>query len=235
MTLDDKIEQATAMLRRESTAFQRGIIAFSSGKDSIVAADLVKRALNLTDAVCDNSFWFIRHQRDAQRVADQIGLRVQYVDRFGWKYLKDHPNWLFAPEKEQSAMYGARQQKTVKSFALANNYDAVIYGRRVQENTVKAESYRTGDGLLQLHPLRLWSHEDIWAYIDRYGLHIPAIYAHPIGMQDGSTPANFLVPAKYERTPEQLIQDFCPETHQVMAHHGLFDLYTQRLHGTAQA
>lgn len=235
MSLDDKIAEASALLRREATNFRRPLLAFSGGKDSIVVADLAHRALGVRDAVCDNSWWFVRHQRDAQLVAEQIGLHVQWVDRFGWGYLKTRPKWIFPAYADQQHIWGARHQKTVKSHAALNGYDAIIYGRRAQENNVKSTAYYTADGTLQLHPLRSWKHEDIFAYIEQRGLHLPALYKTDIGEKDGGTPASLISPDQYDRPPEQVVREFCPETYLLMQQHGLFDLYHQRIHGTAQA
>jgi 3'-phosphoadenosine 5'-phosphosulfate sulfotransferase (PAPS reductase)/FAD synthetase len=226
MSLDDHIAQARANLL--AAAAQAGgplVMAYSAGKDSIVACHLAKEVLGLTAAVCDNSFWFVRHQADAQRTAAQIGIKVAYRDRFGWRYLLRHPDWMFRADSKMAPLYGQRQQSTVKNYAKREGFAGAIYGRRTEENMVPSPCYQTKDGIWQIHPLRDWKTDHIWQYIARYNLHVPAIYSSEVGRQDGSTPAIFLDPAKYSRPVDLVIQGFCPETYALMKALDLFTLY----------
>jgi 3'-phosphoadenosine 5'-phosphosulfate sulfotransferase (PAPS reductase)/FAD synthetase len=215
------LRDTISIIERHVSNATHPVIAFSAGKDSIVVAHILVKHFGISSAVCDNSFWFDNHTEDARTVATQIGLNVNYVDRFGDDYLLSHPKWLFPPEKEQSSIYAARQQKTVKGYAKKNKCDVVIYGRRSQENTVKDYFYHTADGLYHLQPLKDWKHEDIWKYIRDNNIYVPRIYSHAIGQNDGSTPYNLISPEKYDKRPADLILDFCPSTYNRLIQKGI--------------
>lgn len=182
------------------------VIAFSGGKDSIVAAHLASK-LGVRDAVCETSFCFAQQIRDFRTSAEQMGLSVAYRNSLTWEWLAKHPRWVMTPLAEQGQFYALRQQRTVKTYAKDNRFEGIIYGRRTEENTVKAPVYSTADGLWHCHPLRDWKTGEIWAYIRQHGLHYPTIYDHVIGQKEGNTPFNILPPEHFP-DPWAAIHDY---------------------------
>jgi len=123
-----------------------------------------------------------------------LGITLIKTDNFGRDYPARNPEWVFPPVKKQATMYGKRQQKTVKDGAKSLGCEAILWGRRVQENTVREDIYTTMDFILHCHPLKDWKHTHIWNYIYEHGLSYSSIYEHRIGELFGFTPWNFMTP-----------------------------------------
>lgn len=191
-----KIDASRRVLTEFLMDHPRVLIAFSGGKDSIVAAHLAAQ-LGVREAVCEVSFCFPQQVRDFKVTAEQIGINVVYRNSLSWEWLARNPRWVMTPLAEQGQFYALRQQRTVKAFARDRGYGGVIYGRRTEENTVKAMVYSTADGLTHCHPIREWKTGEVWAYIKHHGLHYPDIYNHEIGRREGNTPFNILPPEHF--------------------------------------
>lgn len=195
-------------LRQLKRLHPNAVIAFSGGKDSIVAAFLARR-LGFSLAVCEESFCFTRQKADTRMIAKHLRLQVEYREILSWNFLSKSPKWIFPPLKEQGAMYGQRQQKSVKQYARTKGYEAIIYGRRTQENTVKSTLYSTKDWLVHCHPIRDWSTSEVWHFIRSHKLPYPDIYEHEIGMKEGNTPFVFVSPDNFPN-PIKAVFDYEP-------------------------
>lgn len=182
------------------------VVAFSGGKDSIVAAHMAAQ-LGARAGVCETSFCFPQQIRDYKVSEAQLGLRVAYKESLSWEWLAKNPRWVMTPLAEQGQFYAIRQQRTVKTYARDHGFDGVIYGRRTEENTVKATTYQTANGLWHCHPLRDWKTGEIWSYIRAHELHYPDIYNHEIGQREGNTPFNILPPEHFP-DPWAAIHDY---------------------------
>lgn len=163
----------------------RNIIAFSGGKDSIVAAHLAAAA-GITDAICEVSFCFPRDVTDFVKIGAALGLQVTWTHRLDMNWLRNHQALMFA--EDQSQLYACRQQASVREIVRARGLDGVIFGRRRQENTVRRPVYQLTDGHWCCHPLFEWRTEHVWQYIEDNKLPYPSIYDHPIGQLEGADP-----------------------------------------------
>ena len=187
-------------------------IAFSGGKDSIVAAHLAVQ-LGVTLAVRETSFNFPTADREYRESGEALGLDVREECSLSLRWLTRYPRWICGPVSQLGQFYAQRQQKTVQDFANAQLLDGMIFGRRTQENTVATEVYLKG-GVWQCHPLRDWRTEDVWAYVYEHDLPFSGIYRHQVGDYSGAAPWNTLSRDWLERvsggrdTPESLIADY---------------------------
>jgi 3'-phosphoadenosine 5'-phosphosulfate sulfotransferase (PAPS reductase)/FAD synthetase len=221
MTIQKKTEEVIAFLSEMPITPSKCLIAYSGGKDSIVVAHLLSKYIGVKDAVADCSWWFDRHRADSERIANKMGLNVTYVDRFGDDYLLNkHPDWLFPPKNVYSSIYSARQHKTCESHSVKNNYKAVFFGRRTQENTVPKRAYMKR-GILQVHPIRDWKESDIWEYLEVNNIEVPSIYKSEMGPHEGSTSWNLIHKELYDRPVADVIRDFCPSTYERLRYKGI--------------
>lgn len=212
MSIEAKTKEVVEYLSDLPINPEKCLIAYSGGKDSIVVAHIVSKYIGIKDAVADCSWWFDRHRDDSQRIASKMGLNVAYIDRFGDEYLlHKHPDWLFPPQKVYPTIYSARQHKTCDSYSRKNDYKAVFFGRRTQENTVPKRAYMKR-GILQVHPLRDWKENDIWEYLEHNNVEVPSIYKSEMGPHEGSTSWNLIHRELYDKPVADVINDFCPST-----------------------
>ena len=193
--LDRLTKEAKQILNNLITKSDKNLIAYSGGKDSIVATHLA-RQFGVKDAVSEMSFQFTTATEDVKSSAKYFELNIEYREGLSMEWLKKNPKYIYAETKLQGSMYAMRQQRTVKNYAKEGNYTGVIFGRRTEENSVNSELYTLKSGVWQCHPLRDWKTQDIWAYIHANSLPYPRLYNTEIGMKEGFTyylviPSNF--------------------------------------------
>lgn len=187
MTLGRKIESALAWTQKAKAQSTRQLLAFSGGKDSIVVAHLAAQ-LGIRDAVCETSFYFAKQTENIKEIAAHLGLNVTWACKLSRDWLRRNPEVIFADDTKLRAWtFAVRQQKTVKQHARMYGYDCQIFGRRTQENSVRAHLYRTSAGL-QCHPIRDWSEGEVWQYLRDNRIPEPWIYSTPFGQKEGNAP-----------------------------------------------
>lgn len=188
INLKPLIGSACELLRELQKSSTRNLLAFSGGKDSIVAAHLAQRYFGITEAVCEVSFAFQRDVVDYMAIGKGLGLRCRYTERLDIEWLRQNQHLMFADLKAQGELYARRQQATVRDHAKAGGFTGVVFGRRREENTVPRPLYQTKDGRWQCHPIHNWSTANVWQYIEDNALPYPGIYDSPIGKLEGADP-----------------------------------------------
>lgn len=187
MTMAHKIESALAWIQKAKTQSARQLLAFSGGKDSIVVAHLAAK-LGIRDSVCETSFYFAKQTENIREIAAHLGLNVTWACKLSPNWLRNHPEVIFADDTKLRAWtFAVRQQNTVMQHAKIYGYDCQIFGRRTQENSVRAHLYRARAGL-QCHPIRDWSEDEVWQYIRDNRIPEPWIYSTPFGQKEGNAP-----------------------------------------------
>lgn len=189
-SLPGLVDDARRTLDRAAVRADRIVLAYSGGKDSLVACHLARTHLGLRDAVCEVSFYFRRHEIQAMENAgpDVLDLDCEFRDSLGIMWLRRNPHVLFSDDNAvRSWTFSTRQQRTVKKYARKHGFDAQLFGRRTEENSVRAPLYRTRAGL-QIHPIRDWSTLHVWAYVREHGLPEPWIYSTAFGRLEGNAP-----------------------------------------------
>src|SRR5215467_10503300 len=191
------------MLREVAAEFERPVLLFSGGKDSIVMLALAGRA-----------FWPARipfpvmHVDTGHNFAEVIEFRDRRVAEVGARLVVASVQDAIDAGKvvEETGRWASRNrlQTTALLDAIAENrFDAVFGGARRDEEKARAKervfSFRDEFGQwdpknqrpelwsiyntrirrgehIRVFPLSNWTELDIWAYIERENLEIPAIY-----------------------------------------------------------
>lgn len=207
--LTRKISRSNEILEKLRSKADRSVIAFSGGKDSIVAAHLATKT-GITSAVCEESFVCNEQKADFRKIAQELGLSCAFQEILSYGWLARNPKWLFPSIKIQGQFYAMRQQASVKRYAAKNGYEGIVYGRRTEENTVPSELYQLKSGVWQCHPLRDWTTSEVWYYIHYHDLSYPRIYDHEIGQKEGNTPLTILPPEHFVN-PWKTMAEYAPE------------------------
>jgi phosphoadenosine phosphosulfate reductase len=194
--LETLVAAATRALKGLIATSGKNLIAYSGGKDSIVATHLAT-GLGIRNAVSEISFQFTSATNDVKKSADFFGLNIEYKEGLSLEWLKKNPKYIYSESKLQAKIYSMRQQRTVKKYSKEGGYTGVVYGRRTEENTVKSELYKLKSNVWQCHPLRDWKTEDIWAYIYTHKLPYPKLYETEIGIKEGFTPY-LIIPSNFK-------------------------------------
>jgi sulfate adenylyltransferase subunit 2 len=200
----DVLEAESIHIMREVAAeFERPVLLFSGGKDSIVMLALAERA-----------FWPakipfpVMHVDTGHNFAEVIEYRDRRVAEIGARLVVASVQDAIDAGKvvEETGRFASRNrlQTTALLDAIADNrFDAVFGGARRDEEKARAKervfSFRDEFGQwdpknqrpelwsiyntrirrgehIRVFPLSNWTELDVWHYIEREGLEIPSIY-----------------------------------------------------------
>ena len=204
----DVLEAESIHIMREVAAeFERPVLLFSGGKDSIVMLALAERA-----------FWPakipfpVMHVDTGHNFTEVLDYRDRRVEEVGARLVVASVQEAIDAGKvvEETGRFASRNrlQTTALLDAIADNrFDAVFGGARRDEEKARAKervySFRDDFGQwdpknqrpelwsiyntrtrrgehIRVFPLSNWTELDVWHYIERERLEIPSIYfAHP--------------------------------------------------------
>jgi sulfate adenylyltransferase subunit 2 len=191
------------IMREVAAEFERPVLLFSGGKDSIVMLALAERA-----------FWPARvpfpvmHVDTGHNFPEVLEFRDRRVAEAGARLIvasvqESIDAGRVAEETGRFASRNRLQTTTLLDAIADNQFDAVFGGARRDEEKARAKervfSYRDEFGQwdpknqrpelwniyntrirrgehIRVFPLSNWTELDVWHYIDREGLEIPAIY-----------------------------------------------------------
>ncbi len=200
----DVLEAESVHVMREVAAeFERPVLLFSGGKDSIVMLALAERAFRparipfpVMHVDTGHNFDEVLNFRD--RRAGELGVRLivasvqESID--AGRVVEESGRW---------ASRNRLQTTTLLDAIFGNRFDAVFGGARRDEEKARAKervfSFRDEFGQwdpknqrpelwslyntkmrrgehIRVFPLSNWTELDIWHYIEREGLEIPSIY-----------------------------------------------------------
>lgn len=188
-TIDDKIERAVSEVR----AFCRGknaAFAWSGGKDSIALAAVCQLGgvpdcvLGITDLEYPAFLaWVTAHMPERLEVIN-TGLDLDW--------LAANPGMLFPQNAGIAAQWFAKVQHTAqRRYYKANGLDVIMVGRRRSDGNFvgrDGQNWYSADGVLRYSPIADWTHADVFAVIDRFGLPMPPFYDWPRGYRCGTHP-----------------------------------------------
>jgi sulfate adenylyltransferase subunit 2 len=211
--LGDLEDEAIHILREVAGQFERPVLLFSGGKDSIVMLHLATKA-----------FWPgklpfpVMHVDAGHNFPEVIEFRDRHVDRLGVKLVVasvqdsiDRGRVRETPGQLRNPL----QTVTLLDAINEHRFDAVLGGARRDEEKARAKErifsvrddfgqwdprnqrpelwdlyngrHRQGEHV-RVFPISNWTELDIWAYIEREGIDVPSIYyAHerPVFQRDG--------------------------------------------------
>jgi len=211
--LGDLEDEAIHILREVAGQFERPVLLFSGGKDSIVMLHLARKA-----------FWPgrvpfpVMHVDTGHNFDEVIEFRDRHVAQLGVQLVVasvqdsiDRGRIRETPGQSRNPL----QTVTLLDAIAENRFDAVLGGARRDEEKARAKErvfsvrddfgqwnprnqrpelwdlyngrHRTGEHV-RVFPLSNWTELDVWAYIEQEGIEVPSIYyAHerPVFQRDG--------------------------------------------------
>lgn len=227
-------DESIAVIREVAASFERPVILFSGGKDSVVVLHAAIRAF--APAVMPFTVMHVDTGHNFREV-------IEFRDRIVVKY-----NLEFVVASVQEAIdagkvVDAPSRNPLQTVALldaieANKFDAVIGGARRDEDRARAKerifSHRDTFGQwdpknqrpelwnifntkhlpnehFRVFPISNWTELDVWTYIQRHNIDLPSIYfAHErdVFRRDGMWMAvtDFLLPEQNELVERQSVR-----------------------------
>ncbi|MFD6420678.1 sulfate adenylyltransferase subunit CysD [Streptomyces sp. NPDC060198] len=234
--LDALEAESVHIFREVAGEFERPVVLFSGGKDSIVMVHLALKAFwpapvpfALLHVDTGHNFPEVIAYRDRVVAEHGLSLHVAHVQEYiddGW--LTERPDGLRNPLQTVPLLDAIRN----------NRFDAVFGGGRRDEEKARAkervfsmrdefggwdprrqrpELWRLYNGRhtagehVRVFPLSNWTELDVWQYIEREKTELPAIYfAHEreVFARDGMwlTPGAWGGPARTETTERRLVR-----------------------------
>lgn len=179
-----EVEIATAEVLdriKTITAGKKSAYAWSGGKDSLVIADLCKRA-GITKSYClvtglEYPQWlkFLLENKPPDCEIIEVGYDLDFISA--------HSELLFVQGKPQQFWNRNIRHKYAKKYIEENNLDILIFGRRKIDGNVCGKS---GLNKKSYSPLYDWSHELLFAYMHYNKIEIPFIYKWNRGFYFGT-------------------------------------------------
>ncbi|HSY15784.1 MAG TPA: sulfate adenylyltransferase subunit CysD [Jatrophihabitantaceae bacterium] len=211
--LTDLEDEAVHIIREVAGQFERPVVLFSGGKDSIVMLHLAMKA-----------FWpgrlpfAVMHVDTGHNFPEVIEYRDRHLEALGIKLtVASVQDSIDAGRVHETPGQSRNPLQTVTLLdgITSNRFDAVLGGARRDEEKARAKErvfsvrddfgqwdprnqrpelwdlyngkHRPGEHV-RVFPLSNWTELDIWAYIEREGIELPSIYyAHrrDVFLRDG--------------------------------------------------
>ena len=201
--LDELEDESIFIMREVAAEFERPVLLFSGGKDSIVMLRLAEKA-----------FWpgripfAVMHVDTGHNFAEVIEFRDRRVAELGVKLVvasvqESIDKGRVVEEKGPRASRNRLQTTTLLDAIVEHEFDAVFGGGRRDEEKARAKErvysfrdefgqwdpknqrpelwrlyngkHRKGEHI-RVFPISNWTELDVWQYIEREGIEIPSIY-----------------------------------------------------------
>lgn len=202
LELEEKVARSMELLQVAERQREHCAVAVSGGKASTVLAHLMLRAWPREKL----SFWFgdtrlelpetHRYIRWMNEEWD-LGIRHIRTPHSPWKVFREH-GWPIGAKRRQSIPLAAAENlnlgngccRLLKHGPLnaaqkAAGISCVAIGIQASESMQRRISWveygeyftRVKDGMTKIHPLGIWTDDDLWAYHDRYDIPRNPLYA----------------------------------------------------------
>jgi sulfate adenylyltransferase subunit 2 len=195
-------DEAIAIMREVAAQFERPVVMFSGGKDSVVLLRLAEKAFR------PGRFPFpVLHVDTGHNFPEVLEFRDRRLEELGEELIvASVPEAIAAGRVQEDEPGGSRnrlQSRVLLDAIEEHGFDAAIGGARRDEERARAKervfSVREADGgwkpesqrpelwrmwngrvhegeHLRAFPISDWTELDVWTYIAREGLELPPIY-----------------------------------------------------------
>jgi phosphoadenosine phosphosulfate reductase len=177
-----KVDQATHIIKKAAGIFNNNlVVAFSGGKDSLVALHLTLRVLGNQVSVIYNhtTVEFPETLKYVKQLADEWNLNLivtrptksffSAVKEKGWATHKNR--WCCKPYKDEPA-HNFMKQKGIMTEITGTTRTESLYRRSLKPFSFpKREPY-----IIRIHPLYDWNQWEIWKYIKENKLPYNPLY-----------------------------------------------------------
>lgn len=178
-----KIARAEAILTEALTQTDAWYVAFSGGKDSLVALDLMRRQCPRAPAIwSDDELEYPEQPASVPAACAALGVDLVIVSGFarhaGW-----FDPWRTRPWWREPAPAMIWTGSLMEPWSLAAGYRGAVVGLRKDEARHRRIAlsrfgalHQVADGQWRANPLAGWSAADVWAYIADRGLPYSPVY-----------------------------------------------------------
>ena len=194
--LEATTSRAIARVRRYATT--QPVVGWSSGKDSLVAWDIVLRAeVGARGVFCvpsdelqfaDLRSWLRTHTPGSVDV-ETTPVTLDWFTR--------SPQHMFYKRQAKPAAIATRLNRVLhwvpqRAYCARVGRSLFVTGRRtIDGNVCGRDGYTPGEGFSTLNPLFDWSHEEVLAYLAFHRIELPPCYEFEGGFQRGVQPWAF--------------------------------------------
>ncbi|MGW7505901.1 phosphoadenosine phosphosulfate reductase domain-containing protein [Streptomyces albidoflavus] len=184
----DLLIDRTVTAIRATTAGRRAAYAWSGGKDSI-ALDWLCRQAGIEECVLGISN--LEFPAFLTWVTDNMPPGLTVINTgLSLAWLADRPHMLFPQGVNGSKWFPLINHKAQASYFTQHNLDVLLLGRRHADGNYTGPKgtnlYTNAKGITRYSPISHWSHEAVFALIDREQLPMPPCYDWPRGYQVGT-------------------------------------------------
>lgn len=168
-----KEAKALATITAWSTPLKQPYVAFSTGKDSTVVLDLVRRLAPKAVAIHNDHEWYLPETLEVLRNTPNI----RRVARSVW-HAEGFTSWREKPDAVPEGIEWSDTADLRGTWAPAQGFDGAAVGIRAGENSYRRIHIRKYGDLFfvkqyrvwHCYPIAWWTTLDVWAYILSRGL-----------------------------------------------------------------
>lgn len=170
--------------------FSKPIYGYSGGKDSIVLAELCRKAgvnvgvMSITE---------LEYPAFDKWVREHIPANVKLISTgqdLDW--LKKHPKRFLYKKEDRTDVQSPENRKIQHRFYDEYGADVILLGRRKADGNFSGKNgsniYSDPNGRTKFNPILDWPHELLLGYIHYNNLDMPPIYDWPDGFIQGTHP-----------------------------------------------
>lgn len=155
-------------------------VSFSGGKDSLVALDLEYRVGIRKAVFCDTTIEFPETVEYIREIEDFYGFGID-IARSPVAFF-DIVDRIAIPSRRSRWCCDVFKFGPLSAYAKKEGIKGFITGLRSQES-LRRKDYGKEDRIFltsssQINPILSWSVDDVWEYIERYGLPANPLYEH---------------------------------------------------------
>lgn len=177
-----KVDSALDVLRRAADIGRVGV-AFSGGKDSLVALHLARLALGdppaaFFDSGCELPETYAIVQREGATTITPRYSMLEMARYAGW--------WGYANPVDPGCPFDAKRiviQEPAETFVVRERLRVIVHGVRAEESAARSkhtrsrgELYESADRTWTCMPLARWTTADVWAYLASRGVDYHSAY-----------------------------------------------------------